>query len=167
MTRALESRKNLHLMGSFWPKYMILAQKKWRRVIFHDTREWWKIWRKSDLWFRKWHDNFGKFLPEHSKALKLGLRWDPFIQSTKYMTVCSCHVTYVFQSESILYSCLNVKELLARSRHKIWGLSDCNWTRTQNLLVRKWTLNHLPKWLSVCVFVYKLSGSGFKSSCSY
>ena len=34
-------------------------------------------------------------------------------------TVCSYHVTYAFQSESTLYSCLNVKELLARSRHEI------------------------------------------------
>ena len=30
----------------------------------------------------------------------------------KYMSVCYYHVTYVFQSESTLYSCLNVKELL-------------------------------------------------------
>ena len=29
------------------------------------------------------------------------------------MTVCFYHVTYAFQSESTLYSCLNVKELLA------------------------------------------------------
>ena len=56
---------------------------------------------------------------------------------------------YVFQSESTLYSCLNVKELLARSRRKIWRLSDCKWTRTQNCLVRKRTLNHLAKRLSV------------------
>ena len=28
-------------------------------------------------------------------------------------TVCSDHVTYTFQSEFTLYSCLNVKELLA------------------------------------------------------
>ena len=49
-----------------------------------------------------------------------------FMAIKTIMTVCSCHVTYVFQSESILYSCLNVKELLARSRRKIWGLSDCN-----------------------------------------
>ena len=34
-------------------------------------------------------------------------------------TVCSYHVMYVFQSESTLYSCLNVKELLARNRHEI------------------------------------------------
>ena len=33
-------------------------------------------------------------------------------------TVCSCHVTYVFQSESTLYICLNVKELFARNRHE-------------------------------------------------
>ena len=35
------------------------------------------------------------------------------------LTVCSCHVTYAFESESTLYSCLNVKELLARSRREI------------------------------------------------
>ena len=32
-----------------------------------------------------------------------------------FMSVCSDHVTYAFQSESTLYSCLNVKELLARN----------------------------------------------------
>ena len=71
------------------------------------------------------------------------------------MVVCSYHVTYAFQSESTLYSCLNVKEPLARSRHKIWSWSECNWTRTHNHLVDKRTPNHLAKlaklakWLSV------------------
>ena len=60
-----------------------------------------------------------------------------------FLPVCSCHVTYAFQSETTLYSCLNVKKLLARSRREICSLSDCNWTRTQNHLVRKRTLNHL------------------------
>ena len=47
-------------------------------------------------------------------------------------------------------------------------LSDCNWTRTQNQLVRKRTLNHSrPFWPNSWVFVYELSGSGFKSSCSH
>ena len=66
------------------------------------------------------------------------------------------------ESESTLYSCLNVKELLARSMREIWNLSDCNWTRTQNHLVRKRTLNYLAK-----VFFYELSGSGFESFCSH
>ena len=71
------------------------------------------------------------------------------------LTVYSYHVTYAFQSESTLYSCLNVKELLAGSRREIWSLSDCNCTRTHNHLVHKRTLNHLAKlaslakWLSV------------------
>ena len=73
--------------------------------------------------------------------------------------VCSCYVTYAFQSESTPYSCLNVKEVLAWSRREIWSLSDCNWTRTHNHLVHKQTLNHL-------VFDYELSGCGFESSCS-
>ena len=38
---------------------------------------------------------------------------------TKIIAVCSYHVTYAFQSESTLYSCLNVKELLARSRREM------------------------------------------------
>ena len=74
-----------------------------------------------------------------------------------HQTVCSCHVMYAFQSESTLYSWLNVKELLARSRHKIWSLSDSNWTWTHNHLVCKWTLNHLAKlvkWLSCVVSTY-------------
>ena len=54
----------------------------------------------------------------------------------------SCHL-YVFQSESTLYSYQNVKELLARRRHKIWSLEDYKWTRTNNHLVHKRTLNHL------------------------
>ena len=40
---------------------------------------------------------------------------------TVHFTVCSCHVTYRFQSESTLYSCPNVKELLAQSRRKSWS----------------------------------------------
>ena len=75
------------------------------------------------------------------------------------MTVCSCHVTYPFRSESTPYSCLNVKELLARSSYEIWSLSYCNGIRTQNHLV------HRPVWSDGWVFIYELSGSGFESSC--
>ena len=92
------------------------------------------------------------------------------------MTVWSCHVTYAFQSESSLYSCLSVKKLLARSRCEIWSLTNCNWTRTHHHLVHKGTLNHLAKlangwhsaiWLNGWVFVYELNSCGFESSCSH
>ena len=91
-------------------------------------------------------------------------------ETKKYLvllTVCSYHVTYAFQTESTLHSCLNVKELLARSRREIWSLIDCNWTRNHNHLVHKRTLNNLAKlarWVSVCLWT---KCCGFKSSYSH
>ena len=76
------------------------------------------------------------------------------LMCTVHLIVCSYHVTYPFQWESRLYSCLNAKELLAQNRHEILSLSDCNWNRTHNHLVRKRTLNDLAKlakWLSCVV----------------
>ena len=54
----------------------------------------------------------------------------------KCLTACSYHVTYAFQSESILYSYLNIKELVVRCRCDIWRLSDWNrtWTHNQSSL---------------------------------
>ena len=68
------------------------------------------------------------------------------------MTVCSYQVTYAFQNEPTLCSCLNIKEVLAWNRRDIWSLSDCYGIRTQ-------------KPLSSFVFVYKLNGCGFESRC--
>ena len=39
------------------------------------------------MWFGKWHKEFGKFSPEHLKVSKLGLWWDPFVQSRKCMSL--------------------------------------------------------------------------------
>ena len=106
---------------------------------------------------------------------------------TVHLTVCSYYVTYAFQSESTLYCCLNVKELLARSSCKIWSLSECNWTRTQNHLfhkrvpdmIRIYSQMHRtdrysqhssiiwPVWPNGWAFVHELSGCGFESSCSH
>ena len=85
-----------------------------------------------------------------------------------FSIVCSYHVTYVFQSESILYSYLNAKELLARNRREIWSLSDFNWSRTHNHLVHERTLNHLTKlakWMNcvVSIYLYVVFGCVFLS----
>ena len=62
------------------------------------NEEWCKTWRKTDLWFGKWNEKFGKFLPEHTKVSKLGLRWDPFIQSRKCMRLkVTCHDNVLWQ----------------------------------------------------------------------
>ena len=60
-----------------------------------------------------------------------------------HFCVCYYHVAYVFQSESTLCSCLNIKKLLGRNRYDIWSLSDSNGTQTHNHLVCKRTLNRV------------------------
>ena len=98
-----------------------------------------------------------------------------------FITACYYHVTYAFQSESTLYSCLNIKKLLAQNRRGISSLSDSDRIRTHNHLVHNETLNQLAKldnnwavlWvlaLNIClngwVFVSKLIGCGFVSRFS-
>ena len=86
LTRALEKPNFFFLIGSFWAKYILFELQKYRRVFFHYTEEWCKIWRKTDLWFGKWQE-FGKFSPEHLKVSILGLWWNPFVQSRKFMSL--------------------------------------------------------------------------------
>ena len=57
--------KIIILMGFFWTKYIIFDVKKCRWVMFGRTEYWWNIWRKTDLLFQKWHEEFSKFSPEH------------------------------------------------------------------------------------------------------
>ena len=49
------------LMACFWPKYIMFELEKSIEEPFVVTEDWWKIWRKTDLCFLKWHKEFGKF----------------------------------------------------------------------------------------------------------
>ena len=72
------------------------------------------------------HASFSKICPylqeKNTLSFSYLTNWaiTMFIAETVYIKhVMKYHVTYAFQSESTLYSCLNVKELLARSRREI------------------------------------------------
>ena len=57
-------------------------------------------------------------------------------------------IIIAFWSESTLYSCLNVKELLVQSRREIWSFNDSNGIRTyccDNNVLRIWNLKELLK----------------------
>ena len=71
LTRPLKKSKNSFLIGSLWPKHILFELQKYRGAIFHDTEELCKFWRKTGQWFKKRHEKFGKFLPEHLKVSKL------------------------------------------------------------------------------------------------
>ena len=78
--------KKIALIGPFCAKYPTFDRKKYRRVTFHGTEESYRIWRKTDLWFGKWHEEFGKFSSEHLKVSKLIFSWNLFLQSRKPMS---------------------------------------------------------------------------------
>ena len=69
--------------------------KKHRGVIFHDTEEWSKISRKTDLWFGKWYDEYGKFSPEQLKVSKLAYWWNILIQRRKRVSLKSIEKLFV------------------------------------------------------------------------
>ena len=75
------------LMDSFWLTYIIFKLKQYTGVIFHESGERFKIWKKTDLLFGKWHDKFGKFSRAHLKVSRLGFRWDTFVHSRKCMSI--------------------------------------------------------------------------------
>ena len=52
-------------------------------VMSHDNEESCKIWRKTGLWFGKWHEASGKFSSEHLKVSELVFSWDHFAQNRK------------------------------------------------------------------------------------
>ena len=83
LIQALKIFKKKQFDWSLLSKYIKFDLKKYRRVIFYDTKKSCKIWRKTELWFGKWHEAFGKFPPEHFKLSKLVLSWNPFVQSRK------------------------------------------------------------------------------------
>ena len=61
------------LMGCFWPKYIMFELRKYRGFMFDGTEYWCKIWRKTDLHFQKWYEQFSKFSPKH---VRKGKNWD-------------------------------------------------------------------------------------------
>ena len=71
------------LIDSFSSKYIKFQLKMYRGVMSHDTEEWYKIWRKTNLLFQK-SQEFGQFWSEHSKISKMWTLIDPFC--VKYIT---------------------------------------------------------------------------------
>ena len=66
------------LMGCIWQKYLIFELKKYRGAIFMtlecDARSEEKL---TCGLVGEWHEDIGKFSPEHTKFSKLGLSFDP------------------------------------------------------------------------------------------
>ena len=70
LTWPLESLKYFHFIAFLLSKVYMFELKRCREVIFHEIGEWYKIWRKTELPFGKWHKELDKFSPKHLKVSK-------------------------------------------------------------------------------------------------
>ena len=70
MSGALENLKSLHCNGLLSAIVHNFELKKCRGAIFDSTEDWFKIWRPTDLYFLKRHEEFDKFSPEHVQQSK-------------------------------------------------------------------------------------------------
>ena len=102
----LTTQKSKHfiLMGYFCPKYMRFELKKYRRVIFHDTEQWCKIWINPDLVVSK---------------MAWGIGWT-FIRALKSLKNCS--LMGYFYSKHIMFQLENFR-----------GIMSWHWKMMQNL----------------------------------
>ena len=87
LIRALKSLKCLHFDWSLCAKYTTFDLKRYRGVIFHNTEESCKMWRKTDWWFGKWHEGFSKFSSEHLVWKMTWGIWQIFIRTFESVTV--------------------------------------------------------------------------------
>ena len=60
------------LMGWFWLKYIILQLKKYRRVMFDCTQDWYKVWRKTGLCFQKLTWGIWQIFTRALESLQIG-----------------------------------------------------------------------------------------------
>ena len=52
-------------MDYFWPKYMTFELENYRGIMFDGTHDWYRVWGKTNMYFQKWHEEFGNFSTEH------------------------------------------------------------------------------------------------------
>ena len=77
--QAVESPKSWNSMGYICLKTTFLHLKHSLQIYL--------TLLSTDLWFRKWYEEYEKFPPEHLKVSKLGFWWNPLTQSWKSMSL--------------------------------------------------------------------------------
>ena len=80
LIRSLKSLQNLNFDWSL----LLKTYNLWPKKVQRNYLSWyWRVKRKTGLWFGKWHDEFGKFLPEHPKisiiCTLMGCFWPKYI----------------------------------------------------------------------------------------
>ena len=88
-------------LAVFYQSIKCLREKSTEKLSFMTLKTDAKLEKKTDLWFGKCYEEFGKFSPEYLKVSKLRLWWDPFIQSRKCMSLKSAEELCVMTKKNI------------------------------------------------------------------
>ena len=118
-TRVLKSLTIETLMGSFYPKQKIYEIKIYREVTCLDNEVRCKIWRRIDMWFQNWIEEFDEFWPERSKVSKK-LRFNGLLLTKVYN---------VWAKKSTEELCL----MALKSDAKLEGKLTCAFKNDKNL----------------------------------
>ena len=70
-----------------WSKYIMFEKKRYRGVMLASTADWCKMWRKTDLYFLKWHEKLVNFQQSTFESLKIGNFLGSFIQNGKCVSL--------------------------------------------------------------------------------
>ena len=101
--------------------------------MFHDTEEWCKIWRKTDSWFQKRHEEYDEFSPNHSKVQKFyfnGL----FLSKVLEVSATETQRVIFHDTEQWCKICINPDHVVSKMT---WGIE---WTFITALKV--WKIVH-------------------------
>ena len=77
--RVLKCLKNCTLMEFFCQKHVMFQLENVGGIMSHDTEDCCKVWRKTESWFQKWHEELGEFSCEQSKVWKFALWYAIFV----------------------------------------------------------------------------------------
>ena len=127
-----------------------MSWKKYRGVIFDSTADWCKIWRKTDLYVLKWHEEFGKFSPQHLWKSKI---WNFYwVLLSKVENVWAQNLDRNFASwewrilQNLMRTWLVNSKLIWRiwwilnralENLKIWTLMSCFWPKYIMIKLKK------------------------------
>ena len=100
------------LMGCFWAKYIMFELSKYRGVMVDDTRDWCRVWRKTDVCFQKWHDEFDKFSPENIRKSKNCDFYWVLLSKVENVWTQNLHESYVSWQWIIIQLKIDIRNLM-------------------------------------------------------
>ena len=144
---AVESLSICTLMGLLSESYKVSAEKVEKSYLSWDWRVMQSAESRTDLWFQMWHEEFGEFLPNHSKVWKfhfdglfffevyevwkIWLIWLIFMRAVESLKICTLMGSFCLKN--MKFSMKKYRRVTSRDTEE-W----CKAWRRANSWFQKW-----------------------------